>query len=243
MIKKIHYVWIGNNPKPEKIEKCIESWRKFCPDYEIIEWNELNYNVNKCKYSEIAYKDKKYAFVSDYMRFDVLYNYGGVYLDTDVELLKDITPLLSTNFMGFERAGEINPGLIMYSEKGNKTLKEILDYYNSFNDNKIDYNVTVCNITTDILKKYGLTCENTLQKVADFTIYPTEYFNPKGGDYGKEKITKNTYCIHHYLASWKSKPQQKLMEYKVKYGVKRGKLLFIIAHPILTIKILKEKRN
>ncbi|MBR2376587.1 MAG: glycosyl transferase [Clostridia bacterium] len=241
MIKKIHYVWIGNNPKPEKVVKCIESWRKKCPDYEIIEWNESNYDINKCKYARLAYEDKKYAFVSDFMRFDILNKYGGIYVDTDVEILKDITPLLHSNFMGFERAGEVAPGLIMYTTTNNDILKEILDYYYSFNEDKINYDYTVCNLVTDILLKRGLTKEDSLQRVDDFTIYPTEYFNPKGANYGKEKITNNTYCIHHYLATWKSKEEQKLMEYKVKYGVKKGKILFILAHPILSIKIKRKK--
>ncbi len=241
MIKKIHYVWIGNNEKPEKVKYCINSWREKCPDYEIIEWNESNYDLNKNKYIKLAYQDKKYAFASDFMRFDILNTYGGVYLDVDVELLKDITPLLETNFMGLERAGEVASGLIMYSKPNNEFLKEVLDYYNSFNGEQVDYNYTVVNIVSDILKKYGLSDKNEKQQVKDFTIYPTEYFNPKGENYGKETITKNTYAIHHYLASWKNIEDQKLMEYKVKYGVKKGKILFIFAHPIMAYKILKKK--
>ncbi|MBO5889666.1 MAG: glycosyl transferase [Clostridia bacterium] len=241
MIKKIHYVWIGNNPKPEKVEKCIASWREKCPNYEIIEWNESNYDINKCKYAKLAYQDKKYAFASDFMRFDILYNYGGIYLDTDVELLKDVTPLLNSNFMGFERAGEVAPGLIMYSSPQNFIIKQVLDYYYAFNDDKINYDYTVCNIVTDILLNKGLTKEDKPQQIEDFTIYPTEYFNPKGGSYGKDKITKNTYCIHHYMATWKSKEAQKLMEYKVKYGVKKGKLLFSLVHPFLAFKIIRKK--
>ena len=111
MDKIIHYCWLGGKELPEKMKYCIESWKRLCPDYEIKEWNESNYDIEKNDYIKCAYKDKKYAFVADYMRFDILYNYGGVYLDTDVELLRSLNSLINQNFMGMERAGELNPGL------------------------------------------------------------------------------------------------------------------------------------
>jgi mannosyltransferase OCH1-like enzyme len=239
----IHYVWLGKGEKSPKIKYCIESWKKLYPDAEIKEWNEDNYDINSNAYVKKAYEDKKYAFASDYIRFDILYRFGGVYLDTDVELIKDITPLLGTSFMGFERDEEVAPGLIMYAAKtGEPLIKELLDFYQSIRVEDISYALTIVDITTEILKKHGLKPNNTLQNVAGFTIYPTEYFNPKGGDYGKEIITKNTYSIHHYLASWKSPLDQKIMQYKVKYGRKKGILIFSIRHPFLAIKKHREKK-
>lgn len=231
----IHYCWFGRGEKPEKIKYCIASWKKICPNAEIKEWNEDNYPLDdKCIYVRSAYEQKKYAFVSDYARNEILYKYGGVYLDTDVELLKDITPLTEKPFMAMERAGQVATGLIMNAHGGEPVIREILDYYEAQEDFNI--NKTVVQITSDILTNYGLKIADEMQSVAGFEIYPTEYFNPKGADYGKEKITENTYAIHHYLATWKSPIDQKIMEYKVRYGVKKGKILFTICHPILALK-------
>ncbi len=234
----IHYVWLGGKEKSEKIKYCIESWQKKCPDAKIVEWNEKNYDVHKNPYIAEAYEQGKYAFVADYIRFDVLYNQGGVYMDTDVELLKDISPLLEKPFMGFEGDREVAPGLIMNAFGGEPLLKEVLDYYDSQEHFSIDK--TVVAITTEILVSHGLERDGSKQEVAGFTIYPTEYFNPKGRNYGKEKITENTYSIHHYEASWRSPLDQLIMKYKVKYGVRKGKLIFTIRHPFKAIKKWRE---
>lgn len=247
MEKTIHYCWFGRNEKPEKIKYCMESWSKLCPDFKIVEWNEDNFDIDVCKYVRQAYDAKKYAFVSDYARFYVLYKYGGVYLDTDVELIKDIRPLLTDNFTGFERDDAVATGLIMSCEKGTEFCKAMLDSYgkDSFvnDDGSLKCDYTVCNRVTDWLVNRGLKLDGSKQKVADFVIYPSEYFNPKGGDYGKDKITENTYSIHHYLATWKSPLDRMIMEYKVKYGVKKGKILFMLRHPVLALKKFKEKSN
>lgn len=238
---QFHYCWVGGAEKSEKIKSCIASWKRVCPNAEIIEWNESNYDVNKNAYIREAYEQKKYAFVSDYMRFDILYRFGGMYLDTDVELLKDVTPLTKENFTGFESEENVAPGLILYAEKGDPLMKEMLDYY----DKQTEFSMgkTVVQIMTEILKKHGLKQDGTKQTVAGFVIYPTEYFNPKGGEYGKDKITENTYSIHHYEASWKSPLDQKIMRYKVKYGNKKGRILFTLRHPILALKKKKEQKE
>lgn len=221
----------------------MQSWGKICPNAEIKEWNEDNFDINCNAYIKKAYEMKKYAFVSDYMRFYILYKFGGVYLDTDVELLKDISPLLGESFMGFEGYGRVASGLIMNAQGGEPFLKEVLDYYDSIKEDEIDFeNVTVVTIVTELLKKHGLKPDDIMQFAGGFRIYPSEYFNPKGGNYGKEVITKNTYSIHHYMASWKSPLDQKIMQYKVKYGVKKGKFIFILRHPFLAIKKFKEKK-
>ena len=236
---KIHYCWVGGAEKSDKIKMCIDSWKRFCPHAEIIEWNESNYNVRKNPYISQAYDQKKWAFVTDYMRFDILHQHGGVYLDTDVELLKDITPLTEDSFMGFESRKSVNPGLIMHAKPGDELLTEILSYYDALDGFTMDE--TVVTIVTGILEKHGLRRDNSAQTVAGYVIYPTEYFNPKGGDYGTEKITENTYSIHHYEASWKSTLDRKIMRYKVKYGNKKGRILFTLRHPILAFKKWREK--
>lgn len=243
MPKTIHYCWFGGAEKSPVILKCIESWKKFCPDYEIKEWNERNFDIHCNQYVEEAYNAKKWAFVSDYCRFFVLYNYGGIYVDTDVEIIKPLTDL-PLNFVGFERSASVNSGLIRGAERGDAVCKEVLDSYEGdvfiLPDGK--YNMlTVCDRETEILVRHGLILDNVKQTVGGTTVFPTEYFNPKGGDYGEEKITPNTYTVHHYLASWKSPLDRKIMAYKVKYGVKKGKRLFALRHPILTIKKLMRK--
>ena len=128
--KVIHYFWFGKKEKPEIFKKCLESWKKYCPDYEIKEWNEENFDVNVNNYTSQAYEKGKYAFVSDYARFEVLYNYGGVYVDIDVEFLKNIDSLLDENvFMGFEDRGQVAPGLITGAMKNEKFIKEIYFLY------------------------------------------------------------------------------------------------------------------
>lgn len=239
MIKKIHYCWFGGNPLTEIANKCISSWKEHMPEYEIVEWNESNYDVTAIPYIKQAYEQKKYAFVSDYARFDILNRYGGVYLDIDVEILKSVEPLLDKGVLGFESHLCINPGLIMYSTPDNMLYDEILGYYKG-NDFNINYNVV--NITTDILIKYGLKLDNTLQEIKNIKIYPMEYFNPRGEFYYKPTITPNTYSIHHYNASWTSYTTKERFAFKGKYG-KNWKIMFFLRHPILTIKHIFSKRG
>lgn len=205
-IKKIHYCWFGGNPLSDIIKKCIESWKKECPDYEIVEWNESNFDIHCCKYVEEAYNNKKWAFVSDYARFQILYKNGGVYVDTDVELIKNIDSLPNC-FVGFESEKLVNSGLIRAAEIGDVICKEMIESYKldkfvledgSFNTK------TVCIRETEILQKYGLKLNGKMQVVKGTTIYPTEYFCPKDFSTGKLNITENTYSIHHYDASWYS---------------------------------------
>lgn len=244
MPKTINYCWFGGAEKSPVILKCIESWKKYCPDYEIKEWNEGNFDIHCNKYVEEAYNAKKWAFVSDYCRFFVLYNYGGIYVDTDVEILKPLNDL-PKNFVGFEKSSVVASGLIRGAEKGDEICREILDTYENdrfvLPDGNFNNTYTVCDRETEILVKHGLILNNEKQTVGSTTVFPTEYFNPKGGDYGTEVITPNTYTVHHYLATWKSPIDRKIMEYKVKYGVKKGKRLFALRHPILTIKKLLRK--
>lgn len=210
--KKIHYCWFGRNPLPASAVKCIQSWKKFFPDYEIVEWNEDNYDVNKVKYTREAYAARKYAFVSDYARFDILYQYGGIYFDTDVEVIKSFEDILiMDSFMGCETDGDnssnilVNPGLGLAAPSGLSFYREVLDYYNtqSFLNKDGSLNtMTVVTRTTELLKQHGLTSTVGVQRIEGINIYPKEYFNPRNNNTGVLEKTDNTHSIHWYAQSW-----------------------------------------
>ncbi|WP_314345408.1 glycosyltransferase [Haemophilus parahaemolyticus] len=200
--KKIHYCWFGNNPLPKSVQRCIKSWSQYCPDYEIIEWNEGNYNVNKIPFIDKAYKEKKYAFVSDYARLDIIYNEGGIYLDTDVELIRNIDYLLGHNcFLGLESAGEVATGLGFGSTKKHPFIYKNMQYYHNteFDMNNI---ITCVNVTSSLLLEKGLQAIDESQVIDDIYIYSTEYFCPLNYKTNELNITTNTYSIHHYDATW-----------------------------------------
>ena len=202
--KVIHYFWFGKGKKPKIFEKCLKSWKEKCPDYEIKEWTEDDFDVNLTKYTKEAYQMKKYAFVSDYARFYVLYHFGGIYLDVDVEVLRNIDELLVNNmFLGFEDRNNVNPGLIMGAKKGEKVIGELLEIYNNFNGFP-NYQHTICNITTDyLIKNKGLdTKAEKIQYLDGITVYPFEYFCACDLITKKISATENTYTVHHYNASW-----------------------------------------
>lgn len=206
--KTIHYCWFGRGKKPAIVEKCINTWSKTCPDFEITEWNEDNFDVDICPYVKQAYDAKKYAFVSDYARFFVLNKYGGVYLDTDVELIKNVGSLAEKNFVGFESPLSVNTGLIMACEKDNALCKDMLEEYDRDIFVKEDGSLnlrTVCERVTDWFVDRGLILNGQTQMIGGFTVYASEYFNPVDMKSGKKHITDNTYSIHHYAASWVKK--------------------------------------
>ena len=208
--KKIHYCWFGGKPLNQLGEKCLASWKKYFPDYEIMEWNESNFDVNCCQYVREAYEAKKWAFVSDYARFKILYEQGGIYFDTDVEVIKSFDDILAKgNFMGCENeVSALNPGLGLAVAPGLGLIKEILEDYEkaSFLNSDGSLNLTtIVTRTTTILKRYGLQNVNKIQTVAEINIYPKEFFCPIDLTTGKIEITPNTYSIHRYAGSWESK--------------------------------------
>lgn len=208
--KVIHYVWLGGNPLPKIAEKCMESWKKFCPDYEIKRWDESNLDVNKYQFTKDAYEAKKFAFVSDVFRTEILYKEGGIYLDVDVELIKPIDSVLNYDcVMGFETSNLLNPGLFIATKKDNADLKNILDIYKTvqFDINKL-MELTVCEIYTNYYAQKGLVRENKTQQIKNTKFYASEYFSPIDVITNKKKVTKNTYSIHWYNASWYT-PKQK----------------------------------
>ena len=206
--KAIHYSWFGGNPLPELAQKCIASWRKFFPDYEIKEWNESNFDVNIIPYTAQAYAAKKYAFVSDYARFWVLYREGGIYFDTDVEVIKPMDDIIERGpFMGNElvKTSGVNPGLGLGMYENHLILKELLDFYATLSFINLDGTEnthTIVEYTTNILYKHGLKNERDIQNVADVWIYPQDYFNPLNANTGMLKITDNTRSIHWFAKSW-----------------------------------------
>jgi hypothetical protein len=222
--KKISYCWFGGNPLPEKITKCIESWKKYCPDYEIIRWDETNYDVNKIPFVRDAYKEKKWAFVSDYARLDIIYNQGGIYLDTDVELVKNIDFLLEDEaFFAIEKGNaNIATGLGFGAEAGNAIVKENMQVYEEASFYKEDgsLNLKACPvITTELMEAKGYVREDKLQKVAGAVIYPSEYFCPM--DFaGNMKKTENTVGIHWYDATWLSASDRKIHSVELQIGQK-----------------------
>ena len=217
--KVIHYCWFGRNPLPELAQKCIASWRKYLPDYEIKEWNEDNFDVNIIPYTAEAYRAKKYAFVSDYARFWILYKYGGLYFDTDVEIIKPMDDIIARGpFMGCEnevRNGAttlgVAPGLGLGVNPGRGLYKEILNLYSSIHfhiANAADKQITIVQIVTEKLVEKGLKNINKIQFIEGVYIYPKDYFCPKDYITNESNMTHNTRTIHHYAATWIGKKQK-----------------------------------
>lgn len=210
--KVIHYCWFGGNPLNKEAQRCIESWKKYAPDFEIKEWNESNYDVRKNNYTKEAYDNRKYAFVSDYARLDIIYSEGGIYLDVDVELIKPIEELLySRAYFGkqteFNGHWYVNTGLGFGAEAGNKIVNAMLkDYFGqSFIRDDGCFDITSCPVrNTKALVKYGYENNNNQQDIDGTIIYPSDYFCPMDHITGKINTTNNTYSIHHFAASWVS---------------------------------------
>ena len=243
--KIIHYCWFGRNPLPESAQKCIASWRKFLPDYEIWQWSEeellssdansltpalpnregdnnekrenlydkiLTFDVNIIPYTQQAYEAKKYAFVSDYARFWILYKYGGLYFDTDVEIIKPLDDIIERGpFMGIEvkaKEGEypeVAPGLGLGVTPGHELYQVLLDKYATLrflNEDGTLNQKTIVKYNTEVLQEQGLQPSNDIQEVAGVWIYPADYFNPLDSLTGKLKLTDNTRSIHWYMNSW-----------------------------------------
>lgn len=203
--KVIYYCWFGRKPLPLSARKNIESWKKFFPDYEIIEWNENNFDVNLITYTRVAYAQKKYAFVSDFARYWILYNYGGLYFDTDVEVIKSFEDIIANGpFLGIEKSTSgifVNPGLGMGAKVGMDFYKKIVDFYTALPQNSKSKPYLV-EKTTEFLVKDGFKLEDKLQKVDEIFIYPNDFFNPLDDYTGKITITPNTHSIHYYAKSW-----------------------------------------
>ena len=236
--KVIHYCWFGNGEIPEKEQQCIASWKKWCPDYKIVRWDESNYDVNAIPYTRDAYKEKKWSFVSDYARVVIIYHHGGIYLDTDVELLKPLDDYLNDGmFCGFEsrdplmdRNGikyenSVNFGLGFGAEAGNIILKDLLDLYKTLSFYKEDgsLNLMACpHYQTNVLMQHGLKDDRSYQKLENCVVYPEDYFSPKSYLTGQITVTENTVSIHHFRVSWTDDAGRKDLELQWHYCQKYG---------------------
>ena len=204
--KIIHYCWFGRGEKPKLAKRCIESWKKYCPDYEIIEWNEDNYNVYKNEYTSWCYDNKKWAFLSDYVRLDVVNEHGGIYFDTDVELIKNVDDLLKYEaFYGLENANTVATGLGFGSVASHVIIQSMLDEYNKINIDE-DYTPVNCPaLNTDAITRYGIHLTGKRQNIKGAEILPVEYLNPYDDPTGVLNVTENTISIHWYSKSALSK--------------------------------------
>lgn len=210
--KIIHYCWFGRKEKPELAQRCIASWKKYCPDYELMEWNEDSFDINCNCYVREAYQAGKYAFVTDFVRLYALKTVGGIYMDTDMEVLSPLDMLLQHRaFSGFEDATNISTA-IMGSEADHPWICCLLEDYKDRHflnmDGSMDLTTNVETITRITKEMYALKQGNSLQEVGDnIVLYPQEYFCPKDYITGEIKKTRHTCCIHHFQASWQTEEQ------------------------------------
>lgn len=204
--KKIHYMWLGGKEIPPQLKKCIDSWKRFCPDYEIIRWDESNYDVHKNKFLSQAYDNQKYGFVPDFARIDILYSYGGIYLDTDVELKRNIDELLYQEaFCSVEKWQVINFGGCSGAVKGHKSLEPFLENWSKRQiikkDGSLD-NISSGLIDTSIAINYGYKINGRTQNIMGMNIYTYDYFHPYDYMTGRLDMTDNTYSVHHFNGGW-----------------------------------------
>lgn len=226
--KVIHYCWLSGEKFPVLIQKCIDSWREKLPDYEIKCWSTENFDVNICQYTKEAFQEKKYAFVSDYVRLYALYNEGGIYLDSDIEVLRKFDDLLdNTAFTCFENNHSV-AAWIFGSVKGNPLFKKFLDYYTGKSfilpNGKYDLTPNPLPITC-ICQKEGLILNGKQQKLKDIMIYPKEYFCPYNTATEQLDITENTYAIHYFNGAWISESKKQVVVKRKKIVKKYGKII------------------
>lgn len=223
--KIIHYCWFGRGKMPKIAKKCIRSWKRLCPDYQIIEWNEENFNIESIVWTKQAYQAKKYAFVADYVRLYVLKNYGGVYLDIDQELIKPVDPFMEhRGFGGFMCPNAITMGVIGF-EKEHPVVNRLFDYYKgkSYVVNGEQQLLPNTDWSTDILIENGLVLNNKYQVLPhDFHIFPQTYFCPTSCISTEDCSSKDTVSLHHWAMTWRTKEEiRKMRKAKFRYIVDR----------------------
>lgn len=228
--KIIHYCWFGSQELPFLEQHCIETWKKMLPDFEIKIWNETNFDIKECEYVKQAYDKRKFAFVSDYARAKVLYEYGGIYLDTDVEILKDLSLFLENDvFLGFENRTTVGTAVMAFS-KGHFVMKQMLAYYHDHpflsgnGTENLTTNVTILNA---ILEAEGMERENRFQNFKGIVVYPRDYFFPKKISETEFNITNNSCTVHRMKGSWLTERQKKRGTNKFWINVCRPTLKFI----------------
>ena len=222
--KIIHYCWFGGKKLPNDVMHYIDCWRRYCPDYQIIEWNEENFDIKRCSYVKEAYEAKKWAFVADYVRLYVLYNYGGIYMDTDVEVVKSFDDLLDCQaFMCFENEKFVSIGTLG-AIKGSGLVKELLESYDIrrfyLEDGSYDVTTNLHVVTSILSEKYNLKLNGKQQVLKEkICIFPMEYFIAKSQPLGWIQADENTYAIHHYSGSWVDENTKNIERKRRKYAV------------------------
>lgn len=209
--KKIHYCWFGKGILPIREKRCIESWKKFMPDFEFILWDEIRFDVNSVPFTQEAYQVKKYAFVADYVRLFALSTEGGIYLDTDVEIIRPLYPLLEYDaFGGFETNLVIQTGVIGSIANG-IFVSKMFEYYQNRHflllDGSFDQTPNSA-VFSNLLRGEGLVLNNLQQSLAGIEIFPSDYFCPINQATWEIKVTENSYCIHYLSGSWLSKSER-----------------------------------
>lgn len=239
--KIIHYCWFGNGEKPDIVLRCIESWKRNMPDYEIMEWNEHNYDINKADFIREAYEQKKWAFVSDYARFDILNEYGGIYVDTDVEFLKPLPKEMLSwcAFTGYESTGAVSPGLIFGAIPRFPITQELLTEYNKmhFESNGKNLYKTVNMVTTEVLERHEHLKRDQFQVVDSLALYPSAYFCGFDLDIMEYDIRPETISVHHYAGSWRSQSvKSKIQKWvKKRFGIQGYRRLLNIKRRLFGI--------
>lgn len=216
--KTIHYCWFGNGEKSADIINYIEGWKRILPDYEIVEWNETNFDINSNQYTKEAYEAKKWAFVTDYVRLYVLYNYGGIYMDTDVEVLKPLDEFLTNDaFSGFEVRDNVPTG-IMAACKGQEVIGDLLSFYDHhrfmLENGTFDLTTNVVTITNYFVKN-GLKKNGKKQIINGFVIYPQVYFCPNTLSMIWGTPSEKSYTIHHFAGSWTEEDRKRGLKYRM----------------------------
>lgn len=233
--KKIHYCWFGNNPMPKLLKKCLKTWKKKCPDYEIIKWDESNFDINCSKFVKDAYDNKAWAFVSDVARLMIIYENGGIYLDTDVELYKSLDSLLDCDaFFGFQQAdNQINTGLCFGAKKNSKIIKKMINKYDDIDFNLSKKSEFICPIlNSKVIFDNGFTVSNKIQNINNVVVYPAKYFDPIAPGNSKNLLSPESFSIHHYSATWTNKSNR----------IKRNIINFLGQEKINKLKkIIKQK--
>lgn len=206
--KIIHYCWFGKKDLPPEAKRCIASWKKICPDYDIIRWDENNFDVNQNPFIKAAYETKKWAFVSDYARLKVVYDNGGIYLDTDVELRKNLDSLREHGcYIGIQQNEFLcNTGLGFGATKSNPVVLKMLESYDDLTFSESHTLELSCPLLNNaVIRSYGLVSNTEITDLPEVTVYPPQYFDPYGGE---NLLCNETYSVHHYAASWTSEKNQ-----------------------------------
>lgn len=247
--KIIHYCWFGRGEKPALAQMCISSWKKYLSDYELKEWNEDNFDISRNQYVREAYENRKFAFVADYVRLYAIYTEGGIYMDTDVEVVGNFDKFLRHHaFSGFETDGNVPTGM-MAAEKGSIWAKELLDQYQERrfiqSDGSFDLTTNTTVITNYMLGK-GLFLNNKYQDFPELcTMYPADYFCPKDHRTGKIRCTKNTVCIHHFAGSWLEHGFVADLRHKMKVFLVEliGEKPIVFLSDLITLRYFKKRYN